>query len=269
MAHVIRHPKRQSTRRAFLFLALLLFPVTMNFLSPYVIIDGAFQGIVAGSLIVFALMFVAALFVGRLWCAWLCPAGGLTEACFMINDRPARGGKLNAIKWGIWVPWIGVIAVAGVSAGGFTRVDLLHLTESGISVDAPFKYVIYYFVTGTIFVLSIAAGKRAFCHYGCWMAPFMILGRKLQNALNTPALRLAVEQDRCISCRTCDKACPMSLSVQALVQSGKLETGECILCGSCIDTCPKDVIRYSFSRGTPRRALHAAERSLDLSNTGT
>jgi ferredoxin-type protein NapH len=267
MAYRIRQPKRQSTRRALLLVALLLFPITMNFLSPYVIIDGAFQGIVTGSFVVFGFMFAAALFVGRLWCAWLCPAAGLAEACFMINDRPARGGKLNWIKWGIWVPWIGLIAFAAVSAGGFTRVDLLHLTESGISVDAPFKYIVYYFVTGTIFVLSLAAGKRAFCHYGCWMAPFMILGRRVRNALNTPALSLAVETDRCISCYKCDRACPMSLKVQALVQSGELETGECILCGSCVDVCPKDVIRYSFS-STPRRALDVAEPSPDLINTG-
>ncbi len=81
------------------------------------------------------------------------------------------------------------------------------------------------------------------------MAPFMILGRKLRNALNTPALRLAAEKDNCISCHRCDKVCPMSLGVQELVRSGSMETCECILCGSCVDACPKDVIRYSFSRG--------------------
>ncbi|MBN1877620.1 MAG: hypothetical protein JXA33_25580 [Anaerolineae bacterium] len=35
--------------------SLLLFPVIMNYLWPYVIIDGASQGIVNGSLIVFGL----------------------------------------------------------------------------------------------------------------------------------------------------------------------------------------------------------------------
>ncbi len=46
MAQVIRHPRRQPVRRAVLFVALLLFPITMNYMSPYLIIDGAFQGIV-------------------------------------------------------------------------------------------------------------------------------------------------------------------------------------------------------------------------------
>jgi ferredoxin-type protein NapH len=50
-------------------------PVTINYFSPYVIIDGASQGIVNGSFISFTLMFLSALFVGMLWCGWACPAG--------------------------------------------------------------------------------------------------------------------------------------------------------------------------------------------------
>ena len=240
------HPKRQTTRKALISISLLLFPITMNYLSPYVIIDGAFQGIVTGSFVVFVLLFISALFVGRLWCGWLCPAAGLGEACFMISQKSARGGRFNWIKWGIWIPWIGIIAYGALSAGGYTQINLLHLTDSGISVDEPAKYIIYYIVVGTIFVLSITAGKRAFCHYGCWMAPFMILGRKVRNALRTPALHLTANTDACIHCKKCTQVCPMSLDVHGMVQSQRMENSECILCGSCVDTCPKDMIRHVF-----------------------
>jgi len=249
MDQVKRPATRQATRRAVILVSLLLFPVVLNYLSPYVIIDGAMQGIINGSFILFGLMFLASLFLGRLWCAWACPAAGLQEACFAANDRPTRGGKLDWIKWGIWVPWIGLIAYAALSAGGYTSVNFFHLTENLVSVDEPFKYVTYYMVVGTIFLLSVAAGRRAFCHYGCWMAPFMILGRKVRNALNTPALRLHAEPEKCVDCNRCTKACPMSLDVHAMVQGGAMENSECILCGTCIDTCRQQVIRYAFSRG--------------------
>jgi polyferredoxin len=204
---------------------------------------------VNGSLIVFGLMFVAALFVGRLWCAWACPAAGMMEACFMVTTKPVRGGRLNWIKWGIWIPWIAVIVMAVVSSGGYHSVNFFHLTESGISVDQPLKYIIYFMVLIPIFVLSLTAGRRAFCHYGCWMAPFMILGHKLRNWLNTPALRLQIQNDACNHCKQCNRACPMSLDVHAMVQSGQMAHSECILCASCIDTCPKHVLRYRFDRG--------------------
>jgi polyferredoxin len=259
-AQLKTHPKRQATRKALIFISMLLFPVTLNFLSPYVIIDGAFQGIVNGSMIVFGVFFVASLFVGRLWCGWLCPAAGLQEATEMVSRKPARGGKLNGIKWGIWVPWIGLIVYAAFSAGGLTRVNVLHLTESGVSVDEPLKYITYYLVVGTIFVLSLTTGRRGFCHYGCWMSPFMILGRKARNTLKTPALQLEAETDKCIHCEQCTKGCPMSLDVHAMVQSGSMENAECILCGSCVDTCPKQVIRYRWG-AIPRPDRHRRHTS--------
>ena len=238
--------KRQRTRSALILISLLLFPIIMNYLSPYVIIDGAMNGIVNGSLIVFGLLFLSALFVGRLWCGWVCPAAGLQEACFAINDRPARGGWRNWIKWGIWVVWIGVIVAGVVSAGGYWQVDFFYLTDSGISVTEPFNYIIYYVVIGLFMGLALAFGRRASCHYICWMAPFMIAGRQARNLFKWPALGLKADADQCIDCRRCTKGCPMSLDVNNMVHAGTMENSECILCGSCVDVCPKDVISYTF-----------------------
>ena len=87
--------KRQRIRQAAIIVMLLLFPVVLNFLSPYVIIDGASQGIINGSFIVFGSMLVGSLFLGRAWCGWACPAAGLQEACFAANDSRARGGRFD------------------------------------------------------------------------------------------------------------------------------------------------------------------------------
>ena len=38
-----------------------------------------------------------------------------------------------------------------VRAGGYRQVNLFHLTESGISIDEPLKYIIYYIVVGLFF----------------------------------------------------------------------------------------------------------------------
>lgn len=242
-------------RRTLLILSFLLFPVTMNYFSPYVIIDGASQGAASGSLVVFALMFVSFLFVGRLWCGWACPVGGLGELCFGVNNRPVNLKKLDWIKWVIWVPWLGIIAFAAVAAGGFQRVDFLLDTRGGISVaGAPdrlilYVYIIYYIVIGLFLFLSFFVRRRAGCHSLCWMAPFMILGRRLRKAAAWPSLRLLASPDLCSNCKTCTAGCPMSLDVNAMVQVGCMEHGECILCGTYVDNCPRKAIAYSFSSG--------------------
>jgi polyferredoxin len=163
-----------------------------------------------------------------------------------VNNRPARGGRLDWIKWVIWVIWIAVIALAAASAGGYHAVNFFHLTDTGISVDAPERYIIYYIVVGTFVILPVAFGRRAACHYICWMAPFMILGRKLRNLAKWPALRLEAQPEKCTDCLQCTKACPMSLPVNQMVNQKRMENSECILCGNCVDGCPRKVIHYAF-----------------------
>ena len=123
MAKAREQSRRQSIRRAVILVSILLFPITMNYLSPYVIIDGASQGIINGSFVVFVLLFLSSLFLGRLWCAWVCPAAGLQEICFTVSDKPARGGRLDWIKWGIWIIWIAIIALVSISAGGYRGIN--------------------------------------------------------------------------------------------------------------------------------------------------
>ena len=83
---------RQKIRRTILFISFLLFPITIWYFSPYLIIQAASEHIMNGSFIVFVAMFVFSLFFGRVWCGYFCPAGGLQECVMLINDRPAKQG---------------------------------------------------------------------------------------------------------------------------------------------------------------------------------
>ncbi|WP_241423274.1 4Fe-4S binding protein [Candidatus Contubernalis alkaliaceticus] len=89
--------KRQSIRKTLILISFLLFPITIYYLSPYLIILGALEGIAAGSFVFFALLFVFSLFLGRAYCGWLCPGGGLQECCQIVSTRKAKGGKFDRI----------------------------------------------------------------------------------------------------------------------------------------------------------------------------
>lgn len=207
---------------------------------------GASEGIITGSFVVFGTMFLASLFLGRAFCGWVCPAGGLQECCILAVDKRARGGKLNWIKYLIWVPWISIIVLTAINAGGLKKLDFLYQTKYGISVSEPQAYIIFYAVITLIVIMAFATGKRSFCHYACWMAPFMIIGNSIKKKLPYPSLRLKSEKDKCIGCNSCTRKCPMSLEVMGMAQRGDMYNPECILCGECVDACPKKVIRYSL-----------------------
>ncbi len=237
---------RQRARRIILIIMMLIFPIVMNYISPYVIIAASFVGFINGSLIAFSMMFLSSLFLGRLYCGWICPASGLQETCLITSPKPFKSKKGNMLKYFIWVVWAGFITFGFISAGGIKGLNPLFFTESGISVDRPMAYLIYIPVIFLVLTMGVIR-KRAFCHTTCWMAPFMVFGRKISNFLKIPSLRLnRNDKNECTHCKICTKNCPMDIDVEKMVQENDLEHSECILCGNCIDTCPKNVIEYSF-----------------------
>ncbi len=242
----MKQTRRQKTRKILLLAMFVLFPVIYYYFSPYLIIMGASEGVIAGSFITFSAMLIGSLFLGRFFCGWLCPAGATQELCFKINNRDFKGGKRNWIKYFIWVPWISIIAIMFVQAGGISVVDPFYQTYYGISIQDMQSVILFLIIAGIIAGVALAAGKRASCHMICWMAPFMIIGRKIRNAINLPALQLVSDKGECINCKTCTRNCPMSLDVNSMVQLDLMENSECILCGTCADTCPKNVIKLSF-----------------------
>ena len=239
---------RQKLRMGIILFSFFLFPATFYYLSPVLILQAASQGIINGSFIVFGLQFASALLLGRAFCGWACPAAGCQEALFLARDRKVTRG--NFIKWVIWAPWLGAIAFLVFRRGGYERVDFLYETTYGLSVaDVP-SLTAYFIVLFLLIVFpAYAVGKRSFCHHLCWMAPFMILGRKVRNTGGWPSLRLSAASERCTHCHVCTENCPMSLPVETMVEQGKMENTECILCGSCVDGCKFDVLKYSFRAG--------------------
>lgn len=246
-------PRRQRIRKAVLLISLLLFPMILYYLSPYIIIASAAEGIINASWMVFALLLVSAVFVGRLWCGWFCPAGAVQDLAFTINAAPLKTRRLDLGKWLIWIPWVSLIAVLAVSAGGYRTINPFHMLEGGLTVNQGLWYLTYYIVLAVFVALPLAFGRRAACHSICWMAPFTIIGRRIGSLLRLPALHLAAESDACIECGKCTRECPMSLNVQDMVLRGDMGEDECVLCGSCVDTCPKEVIHYRFGRTVSRQ----------------
>lgn len=255
--------RRQNFRKLLLISSLLLFPITIYYLSPYLIIQGAIEGVITGSFIVFISMLIASIFLGRLFCGYLCPAGELQECAELINNKDPKQGWKNNIKYIIWTLWVLSIVACFIFKHQVIKVDFFFMTDHGISIANIYGYIIYYGVVLLIFVPSVIFGKRIFCHYFCWMAPFMVLGRKLGNLLHVQALRLEGDKKSCINCHICDKNCQMSLKVSEMVQRENMEHSECILCGACVDSCPKKAITYKIKGvgGNEKNKIRAAGAS--------
>jgi ferredoxin-type protein NapH len=239
--------KRQRIRKGIIITLFLLFPAIFAYLSPYLIIQGAFEGVAVGSMVVFALMFLFSLFIGRAFCGWVCPAGAMQDCLALAVDKKPKGKWRNLMKYFIWVPWLGFIIAGAVSAGGLKKVDFFYWTGHGISVSDFHSIIIYLVIIAIIATVALIAGKRSMCHYFCWMAPFMVIGTKIKDALGIPSLHLEADPAKCSNCKQCSKKCAMSLDVQEMVKKGDMRNSECILCGECADVCPRGAICFRLN----------------------
>ncbi|HKM35925.1 MAG TPA: 4Fe-4S dicluster domain-containing protein [Lachnospiraceae bacterium] len=246
---------RQKIRKLLLLISLLLFPVTMWYFSPAIISMAMAEHVMNGSFFVFMAMLLLSPILSRVFCGFLCPAGGLQACLVSVNDKPSKQGKRNAIKYVIFTVWIVALIILYCLGKGKAKIDFFYMTDHGVSVTGVYNYITYYGVLLILVLPAILHGKHATCHYICWMAPFMILGSKVGRLLHLPQLHVEADKDKCISCKKCNSVCPMGLDVENMVhkQRGCIHT-ECIQCGSCVDDCPKNVLTYTMkSIKTPEK----------------
>lgn len=239
----------KNKRKLVLFLMFFLLPITLNYFSPYLIIEGLTHGILAGAFFIWLLMFISSLFAGRAFCSYICPYGGLQMTVDAAIKKPLKQipwlKKVRMVLAVLWVVPIILLTLLRISS---LKPDFFYLTESFVSIDHIIKLAGYYVIVTALMLLPLILGKRATCHYLCPMSILNTTGTWIRNKLNLPSLRLSAVSSRCTSCRQCSKACPMSLPVSEMARQNKTDSLECILCGECCQACPNGVLKRSFGQ---------------------
>jgi ferredoxin-type protein NapH len=244
----IRSGQFQKVRLAILTISTALFPFTFYYLSPAIPLQGSAEGIITGSLMVFLALLLISGFLGRSFCSWLCPAGGLQDQ--IAGSRSARVPvrRIAWIKYAVWGLWLAGLLYFFREAGGVRGIRFAYATEMGLSATSVPALIVYGIVVMTFISLGLLFGRRTGCHTICWISPFMIIGRRMALAARIPTLHLRTAPDSCVACHRCTTVCPMSLDVEDLVAGGEITDDNCILCGKCVNTCHRETIRWGWRR---------------------
>ncbi len=197
------------------------------------------------------IFFIFGSLLGRFVCGWLCPFGLVQDLLYKIpifrkRKRLPFHGILKYGKYAVLV--LLVLAGSAFLFGGLAKTPAFckYLCPSGTLFGAlPLLRAneqlreqiggLFYWKLGILLLILVASIKifRPFCQYLCplgaiygWFNHFSLV-------------QIHWEKDRCISCGTCEKACPVSLSTEEISCSP-----ECIRCGKCVEACPEKCLHF-------------------------
>ena len=218
-------------------------------------------GVSLGALLTLALLFLASSFFGRVFCAFLCPAGMVQEAAHRVGKRLKLSNPRFTLPtpriwiWlvvgccGIWglAMFFGAAAIADMvdPVGLFGRLAAvtgeayrrLTFGEEQFSLSTAILATTA-FSLAFLIIIPLFRG-RWFCDRLCPAgAAFGLFARNARH-------KIAISQHTCLQCGKCQSACPTRCIDP---KSRNIDFSRCVLCLECIPSCPREAIKYNLAR---------------------
>ena len=190
-------------------------------------------------------LFVFGSLLGRFVCGWLCPFGLLQDLLHKIPvfKKRKRLPHHNILKYGKYVTLFGFVLLgSAILFTGFAKVPAfckficpsgtflgaipLLATNGALREQIGWLFTWKFLLLLLIIILSIKV-YRPFCQYLCPLGAIYGWFNKFS------LVQIKWDQDKCISCMACTRACPIGLKPEEISVSP-----ECIKCGKCVGACP-------------------------------
>jgi polyferredoxin len=229
----------------------------MNF--KYFLATGSVPSMHPAAMFLLIVFLVISILFRKAFCGWLCPIGTFSEALWKL------GRKFFQRNWN-FPPWIDLplrglkyllLAFFLYAIGGMTAASIEAFISSPYGLTADVK-MLYFFrhlsATAAITLEALLALSIFFQNFWCrYLCPYgALLGLA---AVFSPA-KIRRNEQRCIDCGGCTKACPALLKVDELAS---IRSAECTGCLECVAACPAEgALQMSFSQKRPLSRMSMA-----------
>jgi polyferredoxin len=222
----------------------------------YVLLSGHLPRLHPAAFFLFIVFALTSLFFRKSFCGWLCPVGTISEYLWKFGhqvfgrnfrlprwlDLPLRSLKYLLLAFFVYaVTMMSAEAIADFVASPYGLVVDVRMLNFFRFMGSTTAFALIGFIVASILVQNFWC--RYLCPYGAWTGLISMLS----------PVRIARNENTCIDCGKCAKACPAALPVDKLIQ---IRSAECMGCMECIAVCPaKDTLSLNLigSVGARRR----------------
>ncbi|MCK4609245.1 MAG: 4Fe-4S binding protein [Gammaproteobacteria bacterium] len=164
---------------------------------------------------------------GRYVCGNFCPRGAFYDRVLRYFSR---NKKVPGFLRGKRFRWT-VFALISI-------FFIFQVVRSPELTPERFGHIFWLMCTATTVLgvlLSLLFNHRSWCAF-CPIGTFV-------SAIGKDNHKLAIDKKLCVSCKLCERACPLNIQITAALEDESLSDTDCLKCRECIDVCPKKALR--------------------------
>ena len=203
-----------------------------------------YSGVLIASAIVPILLM---LFLGRVWCSWVCPYNLILDLSekipflkrrLIVNHKKITGEyqrkRTTIVRYGVFILLFTLVGISGVpilhlvSPPAVISTEALLLVKS-LLITVEILLIVILLVIDLLFSYRFTC--RIFCPTGTCLSLFK------------SRLGLCISYSgSCAGCNKCKKNCPMGLDPMKDAATSRL----CYNCGRCADGCPDKSLKWGI-----------------------